>query len=233
MNNLVYANGRAIVSLNGISSKKLTLPVVAAGTNPAAWQNCEWSPEDKGVHDLEVRAFISAAVGTLGSFVRVLWYAEIGVADSGEFREPLSTPAAAASGTLIRPNWMPDRGMVLRINARRLKLGFRCELLSGAAESVQLMVGIQPTSTGPDTPRFPAVTGGLLSQRLAVPAYASEWRFRNSVTGLAFGAGSLTGFSCLAGLAGPVLLADLADFAPIGLPMQSYTCTDNHLVEYR
>jgi hypothetical protein len=228
---VIYAGGRSVAEPQGRASQMVVLPVQAAGSNPSSWKNVTWTTEGGVVHDLEVRARVTAVRATLGAFVKVLWYAELGVGDAS-FREPIAAPSPGA-GTSIAPYWMGDRGMVLRVNARGVKLGFRCELVSGAATSLELLASIQPTATGPDTPQFPKCTAALAAERVAVPMSASEWRFRDPSTGAAFAAGSITGLSCCAGLVGPVLLANLADFTPISPFIQSYTCTVAHLVEFR
>ncbi len=227
---VIYANGRASVELAGRHSQLLKLPVTAIGAQPSSWKNIEWAPKDGGVHDLEVRARVASATGSIGAGVKILWYAELGVADA-EFREPISIPAPG-SGTPIVPMWLPDRGMVLRVNARRVKLGFRCELTAGAATMVELQASIQPTSTGPNTPMFPKVQTAVAAERVAIPMAATRWRFRDPVTGAPFAAGTITLLGTFAGLSGPVLLANLADFCPISPVAATYTCTVTHLVEF-
>lgn len=224
-----YANGHAVAELRGLPSQKLTLEV--ASNVPANWKSIEWAPKDGTVHDLELRAEITSARGTIGSVIKTLYKLELGAGDGGNAMPPAAPPNG--SGTIIVPYWMPDRGMVLRLNARRAKAFFRAEVVSGGPVSqLELQASFQPTSTGSEPSRIPKMTTGLAAERIAVPSYATRWRFRDPATGAALAAGSLTGLGIFAGPVGPVLLSSLADFTPISAFIQSYTASVPHLVEF-
>lgn len=212
--------GRTIV-LDAPSSQTLILKgsevaALAAGT-VAGWVDFNWTPQDKGASEVEIRARIVSTSAVLGIEPIVRWYAEFGHGDQ-TWRDP--TPVLPSiAGSPYLDYGLPGRGMSWRITARQFKIGFRTQgTLGGAAVAeTRIQVSALP-GWGAFWPVYPyqqlAVPFSAVQQPF--PITAREWRLQ-TLTGVAIapGAIAITLIGINGGLIAVVDAALFAEYRPI------------------
>lgn len=211
-----YANGDSTVSLRGPSAQRLDL----MRDGKIAIQ---WSPMDKRTMDLEVRMRVIGTRGmAYGESPPVVQYsAQI---SQGQFvwdDPPINFPCETSTTFGLQASTLPDRGAVLRVPARELRLVlFSPRRLDGspALESVTVSVSFCPSNAmgidvWPDQQSYP-IDAIANSKAAAIPIGATEWRAYGPVPSL-----PLVGALTIATLSGQPLtfvpLADLANWTSI------------------
>jgi len=190
---------------------------------------------DRRVADLEVRARIASANTAIGGWPVVRWWAEISHGETN-YRQPAPSFAIIA-GSRLQDFTMPARGMVLRLSARTLRLGFYISAPpSGiAATKATIQVSCQP-AYGNGQPLMPYQQMGfpIAGARTPLPMDAREMRLTD-FAGLPLAPAAVAViFVGLSGLLlGPVDGASYADWRPIPHDAASMTLGAGCWVAYR
>lgn len=227
---LPYTSGAVdLMPLRGPSGQVFT--ITRGGEN-----EIQWAPTDRRACDLEMRVGIvgwlhnGALLSAPDPIVR--WFLQIGHGSYVWIEPP---PALIPQNVpSVARNYLPTRGMVVRLNTRELRFLARFEGNFGAIQTydnIALSVSFQPV-IAMQQPMFPqselveppvALGTGLLHK---FPAEAQEWRLFDR-EGQPFAAGTVdvSLSSVGGGVSGPFDRSVWADFLPISPRMWGWSLT--------
>lgn len=228
MTTLSFANGKSTVDLNGNAGKTVELQ---AGAN-SQLLSFEYASQERLVSDLELRLQVLSPIGSAATTsYQVLYRVEVAAGES-TFVEPRQSIFNRTEP--VNEHVLPDRGTIMRLNARGVKVGMRLVQLVAPIERVKVMVSVQPAAGG-EPPQVPPITLAKANAQLtAFPLTARRFRVRRSDgTPWAAAANLFTLYNLCGRSFGNVDAANYADWTPVPTPASFMLFVNDSIVEYQ